>query len=66
MIVQLNNLTLKLGKYWQYQAIVQAYKNIENANLNGLYQAFILLTSILVILDKTKNKIEATKQTKPK
>jgi hypothetical protein len=42
MTVQLNKLILNEGKYEQYQAIAHANKKVENANLNGLYQAFTL------------------------
>ncbi len=66
MMAQLNKEILKLGKYEQYQIIAQAYKKVENANLNGLYQALTLYTCVFENFVRARKTNDAIKQIKPK
>jgi hypothetical protein len=65
-MAQLNKEILKLGKYEQYHIIAHAYKKVENANLNGLYQALTLYTCVLDNFVRIKNIKDATRQINPK
>jgi hypothetical protein len=42
IMAQLKNVILKFDRYEQYHTIAQAKRNVENANLNGLYHALTL------------------------
>ena len=65
-MAQLNRVMLKSGRYEQYQIIAQANRNVEKANLKGLYHALTLYTCVLEILVSTRKTIEKPRHSKPK
>ena len=65
MTVQLKKVILKEGKYEQYQAIAQANKKVEKANLKGLYQALTLYTCVAEIFVNARNSSEKTRHISP-
>ena len=66
MMAQLNRVMLKSGKYEQYHIIAHANKNVENANLKGLYHALTLYTCVLENLVNARKTIEKAKHSRPK
>ena len=65
-MAQLNRVMLKSGKYEQYQIIAQAKRNVEKANLKGLYQALTLYTCVLDNFVSARKRMENPKQSRPK
>ena len=65
-MAQLNRVMLKSGKYEQYQIIAQAKRNVEKANLKGLYHALTLYTCVLDNLVSARKTIEKPRHSKPK
>ena len=66
MMAQLKRVMLKSDKYEQYHTIAQAKRNVEKANLKGLYHALTLYTCVLENLVNARKTIEKAKHSRPK